>query len=90
MAKPLGGRGKTAPYKTIGVRIPEPIKSQVQQLCQDYRDEVFGEATPKPSTQPISLDEALENARQILKQRKSAKVSMQKLLTSIYKTDVSL
>ena len=88
--KPVGGRGKTAPYKTIGVRIPEPIKSQVQQLSQRYRDQVFGDLVSDISTEPIPLDEAIEKAKQILKQKKSARVSMQKLLTSIYGMDVSL
>ena len=32
MAKSVGGRGKTAPYKTVMVRVPEPIKGRVEEL----------------------------------------------------------
>ena len=32
MSKPVGGRGKTAPYKTVMVRVPEPIKGRVEEL----------------------------------------------------------
>lgn len=34
MIKPVGGRGKSAPYKSTHVRIPEPIKARVEELKQ--------------------------------------------------------
>ena len=41
MAKPLGGRGKRAPYETVMVRVPEPIKADVETLIAAYRDAVL-------------------------------------------------
>jgi hypothetical protein len=38
MDKPIGGRGKKAPYETTHVRIPVDLKAQVEQLVQEYRN----------------------------------------------------
>jgi hypothetical protein len=37
MNKPIGGRGKKAPYETTHVRIPVDLKSQVEELVESYR-----------------------------------------------------
>lgn len=42
MARPLGGRGKKAPYATAMVRVPVPIKSDVEKLIAQYRTELLG------------------------------------------------
>lgn len=34
-----GGRGKKAPYETIMIRIPLPLKPSVLKLAEDYRRE---------------------------------------------------
>ena len=61
--KPKGGRGKTAPYKTTHLRVPEPIKDRIQSLIDDYRENLLNqEPIPqeKDSTQVIAvLREAL-------------------------------
>jgi hypothetical protein len=36
--KQIGGRGKKAPYETTHVRIPVDLKSQVELLVEDYRN----------------------------------------------------
>lgn len=36
--KQIGGRGKKAPYETTHVRIPVDLKSQVEILVEDYRN----------------------------------------------------
>jgi hypothetical protein len=36
--KQIGGRGKKAPYETTHVRIPLDLKSQVELLVEDYRN----------------------------------------------------
>ena len=36
MAKAKGGRGKRLPYSTTTVRIPEPLKAEVQKKVQEY------------------------------------------------------
>jgi hypothetical protein len=38
MDKPLGGRGKKAPYETTHVRIPVDLKPQVELLVEQFRD----------------------------------------------------
>jgi hypothetical protein len=38
MNKPIGGRGKKAPYETTHVRIPVDLKSQVEELVENYRN----------------------------------------------------
>ncbi len=38
MSKPIGGRGKKAPYETTHVRIPVDLKSKVEELVEAYRN----------------------------------------------------
>lgn len=80
-----GGRGVKAPYETTHVRIPLPIKEQVEALSQ-----AFKEGNLEESSDELSLDAAIELAREILKMKKSARVSMEKLLTAIYAQNVEL
>ena len=82
MAVWKGGRGVKAPYTTTHVRVPEPIKARVEAMSQAFKDGELSE--------PISFDEAVEMAQKILKQKKSAKVSIQSLLTAIYGKETSL
>lgn len=85
MSKPKGGRGRKAPYETTHVRVPVPIKPMIEKAIQQ-----FYEGGENSDSELLSLDESLELAQQILKQKKSARVSMEKLLTAIYRTDISL
>lgn len=87
MNKPIGGRGKKAPYESTHVRVPLPIKSEVEMLIAQFR-EGGNEETEQNSL--ASLEEALQIAGFILKQKKGAKISLEKLLTSIYKVPVTL
>lgn len=50
MPKPIGGRGKIAPYHTKLVRIPVPVASQVNHLVERYQDYIAegGEALFPP------------------------------------------
>jgi hypothetical protein len=41
MTKPLGGRGQKAPYDTVQVRCPVPIKLEVEALIAHYRESVL-------------------------------------------------
>lgn len=85
MAVWRGGRGVKAPYETTHVRVPLPIKDQVEEIVQSFKDGRLAE-----KEESMSIDEAVENARRILKQKKSARVSMESLLTAIYRKDVCL
>jgi hypothetical protein len=38
MNKPIGGRGRKAPYETTHVRIPVNLKTQVELLVEQFRD----------------------------------------------------
>lgn len=80
-----GGPGVKAPYETTHVRIPVPIKEVVEKLSADYKQGKFVEPV-----NAISLDEALEEARKILRAKKSKLVSVQSLLTAIYGVDIEL
>jgi phage tail tape-measure protein len=81
-----GGRGVKAPYESTHVRIPLPIKDRVEELSKAYKDGTLDELESKL----LPLEEAIESARNILKQKKSARVSMENLLKVIYGEDVSL
>lgn len=39
--KPLGGRGKKAPYQTMQMRVPIPLKPKFEGLIADYREKVL-------------------------------------------------
>lgn len=54
MVRPIGGRGKRAPYETVMVRVPEPIKPDVERLIARYRAEILLEDNSGESS---SLDE---------------------------------
>lgn len=77
-----GGRGVKAPYQTTHVRIPMDIKDRVTAMAQAYKDGILSE--------PLSREEAITKAKEILKLKKSARVSMQSLLTAIYNTETTL
>lgn len=78
-----------APYETTHVRIPVPIKNQVEKLIEEFRNGGESEEE-KPLTGLSDLDTAVEEAKKILVQKKSARVSMEKLLTAIYGQEVKL
>lgn len=80
-----GGRGVKAPYESTHVRIPVPIKERVEELSKAYKD-----GRLEDSSQPPSLEDAIEASRRILKQRKSARISVESLLAAIYGKNVCL
>jgi len=82
MANPVGGRGHRAPYTTTHVRVPEPVKADVERLVADYK-------AGSPGCY-IGKDELMELCRTIASQRKSAKQSLNKLLTTLLGDDVVL
>lgn len=80
-----GGRGVKAPYESTHVRIPVPIKEQVEELSKAFKDGRLSEEPQFPS-----LEDAIEVSRKILKQKKSARISLESLLSAIYGKDVCL
>lgn len=97
MNKPLGGRGKKAPYETQIIRVPVPIVPKVQQIVDDYRNLVINgeesefEKYPNLAAcnSPVSYSEALLRAREIVKSKRSATESLAKLLQVLYGGTVS-
>lgn len=93
-----GGRGKQAPYTTTHVRVPDPLKGEINGIIAEWRRLVdSGELSPTEAVAEsiradecnhLSLDEAIREATEILKSKKSANDSMIKLLTSIYRVDL--
>ena len=113
MDKPVGGRGKTAPYKSTHVRIPEPIKGRVEELkelffsshleqydselaenkylADKYRKEILNKNIAN-ECDGNSLDkgELITLAKKVLKQKKSARDSILKLLTGLLGDEITL
>lgn len=85
MAVNKGGRGLKASYKTTHVRIPLPVKEVVEKIANQYRD-----TEEIPNLEFLNSDEIIELARKILRHKKSARISLEKLLKSIYKHDIKL
>lgn len=59
MPKPVGGRGKRAPYETVQMRVPLPIKSEVEQLIASYRNQVL-ETDSAAESAPLDMQQELE------------------------------
>jgi uncharacterized lipoprotein len=39
---PKGGRGVKAPYESTNMRVPIPIKADVERFIRDYRNSILG------------------------------------------------
>lgn len=87
---PRGGRGHKAPYQTMQVRVPVPIEHKVKKLIADYRQSVLTGEELVTDELDMTLTQALVEAKKIIKQKKSARVSMAKLLSVIYGQQVSV
>lgn len=85
MTKPKGGRGHKATYETTIVRIPVDIKNEVEALADAFRSDELKETKEFPD-----FETAVETAQNILKSKKSAKISMEKLLKALYNRGIIL
>lgn len=113
MDKPVGGRGKSAPYKSTHVRIPEPIKGRVEELkelffsnrleqhdsdltenkylADKYREELLNKDTLYAcDDMHLNKDELINLAKGVLRQKKSARESLLKLLTALIVDDITV
>jgi hypothetical protein len=55
MVKPVGGRGHTAPYKTMVIRIPIDLQEQVEEIVEKFRDDLeIGITRVDPDNDKIS------------------------------------
>jgi len=55
MVKPVGGRGIKAPYESTHVRVPLPIKADVQALIDEFREKQID--SPKKPLTPLEVEE---------------------------------
>lgn len=85
MAVHKGGRGLRASYETTHVRVPLPIKEIIEKIANQYRD-----TEEVPNLDFLNSGEIIELARKILRHKKSARISLEKFLKSIYKQDIKL
>ena len=95
-----GGRGKKAPYETTHIRVPLPLKSSIEQLIKEWFDLVdTGVISSSQSLKDMYKDLAHTNknaywainkAIDIAKQKKSAKVSLLKLVNELYEQQFTL
>lgn len=88
MTRPIGGRGHKAPYETTHLRIPIPIKPEIEKLIAEYRLSVIDGIEPEKDSL-LPLEDAIEMCRKLLKARKSKIDDFSKLLTSIYNVEIT-
>lgn len=88
MNKSKGGRGKKLPYNSVTVRIPENLKSQVEDLVNDYRQFILDGIEINNDNIP-SIDEIKELSKQLLKSRATRKDIVTKLVMSIYGIEIT-
>lgn len=88
MNKPLGGRGKKAPYETTHLRIPVPIKADIEKLIENYRLSVI-DGIETHDNSLISVEDAKLLTRKLIKAKTSKIDTLVKLLTSIYGLEIT-
>ena len=88
MNKPLGGRGKKAPYETTHLRIPLPIKADIEKLIENYRLSVI-DGIETHDNGLMSVEDAKLLTRKLIKAKTSKIDTLIKLLTSIYGVEIS-
>lgn len=88
MNKPLGGRGKKAPYETTHLRIPVPIKNDIEKLIENYRLSVI-DGIETHDNGLMSVEDAKLLTRKLIKSKISKIDTLTKLLTGIYGVEIS-
>ena len=82
MAIIKGGRGKKAPWDSVMVRTPEPIKSEVQALVDDWKRSQVDESYHRQSV-IVSAEQARAIVTKTLRQKKSARVTVLAVLAEL-------
>lgn len=91
MSKPVGGRGIKAPYESTHIRVPVPIKDQIELIIEEYKEAITQDINLLTTYQInrngnslTSLEDAKEEARRQLKRKKGKYVEVAELLSFIY------
>lgn len=82
MAILKGGRGQKAPWETAMVRCPEPIKDKVQSVIDDWKRSQL-DPDYQGENQAMAVDDLKPIVERILRQKKSARVSVLALLSEL-------
>jgi hypothetical protein len=89
MNKPIGGRGKKAPYQTKSKRIPIALEQEIDAIIETYRSLVIDGIEPSQPNNVLSLDDAKQLAKNLVK-AKGAKLDVAiKLVTGIYGVEIT-
>lgn len=91
MIKPVGGRGKKTPWETKVIRVPDLLEADldraIKRLYEAYdQDNTLLDPKFKISLEMVQANqvEVIQEAKKILRSRKSARQSILKLLQVIY------
>ena len=87
MDKPVGGRGKKAPYKSVTIRVPEPIAKDISEYINRYRNAAlkFNKNQEKFSDDaPMTLYSTILTEEKILKICRLAKFKYRTRTDTIY------
>lgn len=88
-----GGRGKKSPWdgqQDKIIRCPAPIAEEVRQFIADWKTEQLTGESPNTEELVTGFSAAVLIAKKVLKQKKSARVSIEKLLSEMYRRNVDL
>lgn len=85
-----GGRGQKAPWESTHIRCPIPIANQIRDEINRWKSEQLGGSEVEHEKLLTDFDSVINTAKKILKQKKSARISIEKLLTEIYGETVNL
>jgi hypothetical protein len=88
MSKPIGGRGKKAPYETTHMRVPVTLKPQIESIIEIYRLSVI-DGIESHSPDLLSLKDAIELSKKLLRSKTAKTDTIVKLLTGIYGGEVT-
>ena len=97
MTKPVGGRGKKAPYTTTVMRVPIRLESFFEEQIEQYREAVINNLYPdgdaylesKITVVNTDLLRAKQEASKILRSKISKEKSIAKLLQVIYGLEIN-
>jgi hypothetical protein len=78
----VGGRGKKAPWEIGMVRTPEPIKPDIQKLVDDWKLSQLEDGYTR-QVQIVSVDKARSIVEKVLRQKRSARVSVLAVLAEL-------
>ena len=84
MSKPLGGRGQKAPYQTKSKRIPIELEQEIDSMIEAYRSLVIDGIETTKTNNVLSVEDAKQLAKNLVKAKGNKTDVAIKLVTGIY------